>query len=140
MRNFNVSVFAQNVFRVSGSFQDARPVAEKLVRAFSANPCEFPGLDAIGEAERVVNGAIMHYLMNRLNRLSGDEVDFAGLYDGASRFTPSEFDSLARAGAFLAMVHEEDESLNKIEAPAIHVYVNLNEGHTVLLVNVNHLG
>lgn len=132
MRNFTFETSSDNMKIVSGHASDIESVVERLVRAFSNDATKYPGLTALGEAERVFRGTYATAKISGLNyQVTSDWLARVS----SDRFTPSEIKSLFEAAWFLASVDRRGSS-----APFAFTYANLNEGYTVLLVNVDHLG
>jgi hypothetical protein len=128
MRNFSARTKANNVIYI-GQFADGgdifnpyrceaelNVIAEKLVRAFRAHPGRFVPSDEVFAATTFLLGVIR----------IGD--DYCLPQD--AHFTPSEFRVLRDAALYIRDVKRHGAATDKS-----WVYVNLNEGHTVTLVN-----
>jgi hypothetical protein len=131
MRNFSARTRLVNTINVGSNASDddlfnpnrceseLTVIAEKLVRAFQQNPGRFVRSDEVFAATTFMLGVVR----------IGD--DYCLPHD--AWFTPSEFGILRDAALFVRDVKRHGDMAEKT-----WFYVNLNEGHTVTLIN--HLG
>jgi len=123
MRNFTSNIKALHVLNVAG-YRDIAEVAEKLVRAMSRNPDYHPGTVVIEEATAWMRCCHEEFL-------GGIPAAANSSLTLQCEWTPSELTSLREATEFISGVALSDMFNHSF------IYVNMNEGHTVLLMNSN---